>query len=1104
MKEMKQKAQTPETCDCCKGVEVLTPVAIFNRPGLNAISYRAGTHGSFLETMKARLSSSEFPTLAGLTSRESSDASIALLDAWATVADVLTFYQERIATEGYLRTATERRSILDLARLVGYRLRPGLAASVYLAYTLEPTQETTIIEAGNKAQSLPGPNETPQVFETAERLIAHSGLNLMKPRLTHSQVFHTAEQLTNPTVALKGVATNLRANDVLLLDFEMVNTVQAVTAVYRAEEVRADPQLDRTTVIVSLQGQAPSLGGLGAVKPVSAQAVEALTAIANKYLELDSFGLSDKSVIVQRVTTRLEKLKNDVSGLTEDEDRKRQALAAQLSELIPDLTGEYAFASARGYVKISPWLSGMKHELEETQSLINSVPTTETVPAPPANTAPPSFVQLFQSFKEPQSKQPRNEAHLDRRVGQIHSARSEFVAQAYAALQPKAAPFVNSVLANASPIQVVPTSPKTAAVAGLSKFQALRIKAGLAGRNLPTIIRETPDPDGPIISTRMSPPTLADYVTALADAHFPATASQALVFVALDAQYDQIKAGGTIAIERPVVGSVAGSQGDFTRTIHKVNGIRNASLSFFGVSSVATVLTLDSEWLSKAEVEQSLKTNSLITNTLVFAQSEELTLAETDITDDISFAQDDPDPVIELDAFYSSLEPGRWAIISGERVVLDARTQKAINTGVQASELFMVAAVAHEAKTLVDKEAVEVKGEKLHTFIHPAQPPAYRYRRSTVKIYGNVVRATHGETRNEVLGSGDGSKTLQPFPLRQPPLTYLAAPTPSGAETTLEVRVNDVRWREADNLFVLDRLDRKYITKTDDEGKTTVIFGDGEQGARLPTGVENVKAVYRSGIGRAGNVKAEQIKLPMTKPLGVKGVINPLPASGGADKETRDQARRNAPIGVLALDRLVSVPDYAYFARTFAGIAKASARRLSDGAREVVHLTISGVGDIPIDVTSDLYLNLIDALKRFGDPLQPLQVETSERVLLVVSAQVKLLPDYLWESVNAKIRAVLFDKFGFESRDLGQDVTQSEVLSVIQSVPGVDYVDLDLLDSVNEAKLEDPNFGANLTLKSRVNADLARMNDKKDDILPARLVFLSPAVADTLILGEVA
>src|SRR5712671_1966297 len=137
MNLMRKSDQNPTSCNCCEGVDVLTPITIMNRPGLDTITYRVGTHGSFLETMKARLSSSAFPALPGLTTRETRDASIALLDAWATVGDVLTFYQERIANEGYLGTAIERRSILELAHLVGYRLRPGLSASVYLTYTLE-------------------------------------------------------------------------------------------------------------------------------------------------------------------------------------------------------------------------------------------------------------------------------------------------------------------------------------------------------------------------------------------------------------------------------------------------------------------------------------------------------------------------------------------------------------------------------------------------------------------------------------------------------------------------------------------------------------------------------------------------------------------------------------------------------------------------------------------------------------------------------------------------------------------------------------------------------------------------------------------------------
>src|SRR6266700_621887 len=132
-----------ELCGCCEGVEQLTPITIANRPGLDALVYRVGTHASFLETMLARLSNSDFPELRGLTIRSAEDPSIALLDAWATVADVLTFYQERIANEGYLRTAIERRSVLELARLVGYTLKPGVAATVYLAYTIDEKTETT-------------------------------------------------------------------------------------------------------------------------------------------------------------------------------------------------------------------------------------------------------------------------------------------------------------------------------------------------------------------------------------------------------------------------------------------------------------------------------------------------------------------------------------------------------------------------------------------------------------------------------------------------------------------------------------------------------------------------------------------------------------------------------------------------------------------------------------------------------------------------------------------------------------------------------------------------------------------------------------------------
>ena len=121
---------------------------------------RVGAYGDFFKSMIARLTSHALPNgtrpLQRLRTRDPADPSIALLDAWAVVADVLSFYQERIATEGYLPTAIQRRSILELGRLVGYQLPAGVSACVYLAFSLEDDYEVTV-PAGTLARSLPGP-----------------------------------------------------------------------------------------------------------------------------------------------------------------------------------------------------------------------------------------------------------------------------------------------------------------------------------------------------------------------------------------------------------------------------------------------------------------------------------------------------------------------------------------------------------------------------------------------------------------------------------------------------------------------------------------------------------------------------------------------------------------------------------------------------------------------------------------------------------------------------------------------------------------------------------------------------------------------------------
>jgi predicted phage baseplate assembly protein len=165
---------TPGLCGCCETAASPTPVAVDNLPGLAAVAYRIGTYASFREAMLRALA--QEPALAAFTARSDDDPAITVLDLWAAVADVLTFYQERIANEVWLRTAVQRDSVLRMVRLLDYQLRPGLAATTRLAFTAE-RGATVSIPVGLRVMSTPGQDQMPQIFETVEAITADSRLN---------------------------------------------------------------------------------------------------------------------------------------------------------------------------------------------------------------------------------------------------------------------------------------------------------------------------------------------------------------------------------------------------------------------------------------------------------------------------------------------------------------------------------------------------------------------------------------------------------------------------------------------------------------------------------------------------------------------------------------------------------------------------------------------------------------------------------------------------------------------------------------------------------------------------------------------------------------
>jgi hypothetical protein len=204
-----------QLCGCCTGIMQETPQAIKNRPALSAVTYRVGTYATFYASLLAALSDPDFPQLASLRTHSSSDFTIALLDTWAVALDIITFYQERFANEAFLRTAVDQRSVFELARLVGYVPSPGVSASAVLAFTLSSatgSPDNVLIPAGTRVQSVPGPGQKPQVFETSSDLTAVIALNALPAQTSQPWQLDPAI----PSTWITGSANNVNVGDALL------------------------------------------------------------------------------------------------------------------------------------------------------------------------------------------------------------------------------------------------------------------------------------------------------------------------------------------------------------------------------------------------------------------------------------------------------------------------------------------------------------------------------------------------------------------------------------------------------------------------------------------------------------------------------------------------------------------------------------------------------------------------------------------------------------------------------------------------------------------------------------------------------------------------
>ena len=192
-----------------------------------------------------------------------------------------------------------------------------------------------------------------------------------------------------------------------------------------------------------------------------------------------------------------------------------------------------------------------------------------------------------------------------------------------------------------------------------------------------------------------------------------------------------------------------------------------------------------------------------------------------------------------------------------------------------------------------------------------------------------------------------------------------------------------------------------------------MVFGDGVRGARLPSGVNNVRARYRQGLGREGNVGADKLTQLTTRPLGLEERQQPGRGAGRHRPRAGRQARRTMPLGTRTLGRAVSLLDYEDFALAFTGIAKAQAQVLQLPAGPTIAITVAGQDGAALSAANPVWNNLLLALKASGDPHVNVALLSYQASTFRLGLKVKRDPAYEPKPLLAAVEAALRAHYSF-------------------------------------------------------------------------------------------
>ena len=1078
----------------CPCDTLVHPQVISNPAGRNVIAYRVGDYLAFREAL-LRSRDGEIE-LANWRPGAQGDLAVQMMEWWAYLADILTFYNERIANEDYLRTALLPESVQRLIRILGYRPRPGIGATGTLAALMTGSKPITL-PSGFQIQSKPGPGKQPQIFELGAKTLVES------PDVISSDPVPSPLLLGNggTSVLLRGVISSIKPGDNLLLlekgwsGTDKNYAVLTVASTAQEKDPRGNVNTRVTFAEAANQLLAANASDYRLLKSAQSAHVwqyTAQTVIASNHVDLERIvrGINVGDPVLFEVGSI-----SGSRGIYFSPDGKSLGGGGNTISLgILNHTVVKMIAFQSGVITAfddgSIFYSPNGQNLDGGGSTVQVFSGTQKVLAMIVYSG--GILTAFDDgtiYFSPDGNNLGGGGQTVQRYGGPYTVSTMIAFQTgviagfndgngsiyyssdginlYGAnpdtqlLEGSAsggAPYLMVSYGTNQVISVLPddilsviflsdglTLQNTQVFAGIANVQAVvpygstgvitAIYDYITGINT---IYNSPDGQnlakvaGKTTAVYQGPNVVVDMITY--GTGFLTAFDDGSVYYSPDGTH--LKGGGaTIQVHSSIpapLSLLAYGTGVFA-------AFPIPQLALVSVTSYAEAL-----WYANPPGNDPTKppTGSpppiaiVIPHTSIGFQP-----ALTNINDNSSTRQ-------------TTLLQFGWrdvgTLIATPSTILSG-TKLSLRTPLPSTLLPMTAQnilLSDKNGNGIEAAATAGTSDPFTIGLSNASGPTDSSWTSMLSslalaaplsVLFDLLPVSRGKTvANEILGSGDATiVTGQEFVLQKSPLTYLQSAdssSGSGYKSTLQIWVDGVEWREVPSFYGQAADAHIFVTREDEKNATHVQFGDGVNGARIATGLNNVVATYRFGSG-AQAPDAGSLSVILKPWPGLKAIVNPVAAGGGADPDPPQQIKKYAPQSVLTFGRAISADDYEAIAAQAPGVARARSYWSWDPVQQRMLVKVY-VGDDASAVSSAKI-----ALAGASDPNRPLNVLPAQPVDITLGLTLVVDPSHVLADVVSAATAALVDPdvgiLGANAVQIGQSIFQSQIYQACLNVPGV-------------------------------------------------------------------